>query len=409
MKSTPPKAAYITAMISLALHLFAGNAISAESSGGIKQSMKEAGMEVELVYTGEVVNNLKGGAKETDGFIYLDNIDFMITLDTEGAGLWKGGTFFLYALINNGKNPSEFVGDLQVTSNIEANESVRLYEIWYEHSFMAGKLSILGGLHDMNSEFLTTDYGGLFFNSSFGIQPDVSANVPVSIFNLAAPAIRVKIRITESFTFLAAVYDGVPGDPEDNKHSLNIVIDSEKEGFMNIAEIQFAVGGDETETLPGIYKVGAWTHTGEFQRFKTGEVKSGNSGMYGIFDQMIFRETGDQGLGVFVQAGFAPDDRNEVAYYMGGGFNYTGLFPGRDEDTLGVAVAHAKISDDLVSVEEAEGGPSRTSETTWEFTYHSQINSWLAFQPDYQIVVNPGGDPNVDAANVVSARIEVTF
>ena len=39
--------------------------------------------------------------------------------------------------------------------------------------------------------------------------------------------------------------------------------------------------------------------------------------------------------------------RNEVDFYVGGGIHYQGIIPTREDDILGLAVAHASISEDL--------------------------------------------------------------
>ena len=72
----------------------------------------------------------------------------------------------------------------------------------------------------------------------------------------------------------------------------------------------------------------------------------GNFGIYAIADQMLWRVPGtaDQGLGVFARASVGPSDRNLISTYFDGGATYKGLFPGRENDTLGVAFGVANIS-----------------------------------------------------------------
>lgn len=100
----------------------------------VKDPLADKGIDVEIVYTGEVVSNLSGGIDEDTS--YLANVDLTLQVDTEKAGLWNNGTFFVYGLNNHrsGDLPTEtFIGDLQTVSNIEAPNEFRLYELWYEH------------------------------------------------------------------------------------------------------------------------------------------------------------------------------------------------------------------------------------------------------------------------------------
>lgn len=380
------------------------------SWGGKRAALEEKGLSFELVYTGEMATNHEGGMKRDS--VYLGNVDVTVTMDTEKAGLWKGGTFFVYFLNNHGGDPTQdYIGDLQTASNIEAPNVTRLYEIWYEHRFEGEKpFSLLIGQHDMNSEFNVTEYGGLFLNSSFGIEPDISANAPVSIFPLAAPAIRLKWEPTKTSYMMAAAYDGDPGDPLDDKDPSDWHLSSD-EGAMTILEIGLNRSEEKEGGTPaGSYKAGFWYHTDEFEDVADTDGSgnpvehSGNYGLYLLIDQKLFTDKTGGELGFFLQAGGAPDDRNVVDFYLGGGIHYQGLIPGRGEDTFGLAVAQASISDKLRKNTAMEG-----HETTVELTYRAQITPWLAIQPDLQFIKNPGADPTFDDAIVSLLRFEVVL
>ncbi len=73
---------------------------------------------------------------------------------------------------------------------------------------------------------------------------------------------------------------------------------------------------------------------------------SGDFGIYGLIDQTIFQEADDpnDGASVFLRASASPGDRNLVDLYLDGGVAYRGLFPGRSDDTLGLAVGFTRIS-----------------------------------------------------------------
>ncbi len=122
----------------------------------------EPGLGFEAVYTGEVWRNTTGGLRI--GERYLDNLDLLATWngsDRPGGGRSRAQ---LYVLYNNGAGlTDELIGDLQTVSNIDAPEAWRLYEAWYEYGF-ANASSLRFGLYDLNSEFDTTETGGLFIN-----------------------------------------------------------------------------------------------------------------------------------------------------------------------------------------------------------------------------------------------------
>jgi porin len=81
----------------------------------------------------ESVANLDGGIQEDSS--ELANIDLTLAIDTDAAGWWGNGEWFVYVLGDTGDNPSDDVGDVQGISNIATDEALKLYEFWYQHSF----------------------------------------------------------------------------------------------------------------------------------------------------------------------------------------------------------------------------------------------------------------------------------
>jgi len=370
----------------------------------LKEQLEDKGISFEVVYTTEYFANTRGGIKRDD--TYLTNLDITLEVDTEKLGLWNNGQFFIYSLHNSGheKLTGEIVGDLQTVSNIEAPRTSRIYELWYQHSFLDDQLSVLLGFHDYNSEFDVTEYGGLYINSSFGIQPDISAGARPSIFPLAAPGIRIKASLHEQWELLFAVYDGDPGDPDVSEHFPRSDLNNSSGAFI-ATEVAYHF---HEEFLPGFIKVGLWNNTGDFDDVvdvnPSGNPiqRNNNIGGYLIIDKQLYEESEEQGLGGFIQFGMNDKRVNEVNLYVGGGLNYRGLIPGRDEDEVGIAVAHAVINEDIVDV-----GGRDDSETTIEATYNIQINNQIRIQPDIQYIFNPGAVSGTKDAIVAGMRVEL--
>jgi porin len=373
---------------------------------GLNAALEDRGIAVEALLKSDFLYNARGGL-ERDGTI-LGNFDLGFELDTQKAGSWRGGTFFLYALgnWNSGGPISGIVGDVQVTSNIQASAAVRLYEAWYEHRFAADRLSVLAGLHDFNSEFDTAAYGAMFINSSFGTAADIAQTVP-SIFPTTAVAVRVRVQPTEDSYLLAAVYDGKPGDPYDSKRT---TIKLKKEdGVFAAMETGLAHGEPRCNEY---YKlgVGAWLQTAQVENFD-GKLHDRNFGVYLIGEKTLYTEADDaQGLGAFVQLGYADEDRNQLAYYWGAGLRYVGLIPGRDRDEVGVAVASAWNGDEFIKFSERVAlTPVERTETVIEVAYRAEIVPGLFLQPDLQYVIHPSMDPDLENSLQIGIRLEVSF
>ena len=363
--------------------------------GGKRAALAEQGFDFEFVATVDVLGTVDGGIDE--GFESPANFDLVMTVDTGAAGWWQNGTFNFYFLGNAGGDPSLRAGDYQVASNLEAPDTFKLYEAWYEHRFANERVSVLVGLHDVNSEFYVTEHGLLFLNSSFGIGPEIGQAAP-SFFPTTSPGVRLRVTPTANTYAIAAVYDGVPGDPTD-PYGTEVAFD-DGDGVFGIGEIGLLGTGGTYYKLG----LGGWVTTAQFDDF-AGNSHNDNAGLYLIGERDLWRAEDGRGLGVFAQLGFADEDMNQTGTYAGAGVNWTGPLPSRPEDVAGFAVAHARNGDDF---RQANPGLER-AETTLEWTYLIPATPWLSVQPDVQYVVDPGMDPTLDNAVIVGFRVQVSL
>jgi len=331
---------------------------------------------VEAFYIGEVVKNLGGGDKKASQT--LGTADLSITVDTEGLGLWQGGTWFAEVIYNHGDDPSNFIGDVQTASNIADGKRKRLQQFWYDHA-LNDNVSLLLGLHDLNSEFYASEYAALFLNSSLGIGPEVSGNVGTSLWPEAGLAARLSLHNVQSYVNVV-IYDG---DPATRK------VDKATEGLMMIIEAGWLNG-------EAAYKFGLWQHSAE----KAGPDNIASpsvAGFYAVVDQPLSENTG-----VFMQLGLTQANRNEIANYFGAGLVMQEPISGRSDDTLGLAVARAGFSN---THQQANG--VLAAETAIEITYDMAITDWLTVHPAYQWIHHPSGNPALKNANVAMLRVDI--
>ena len=369
--------------------------------GGARPWLDEHGVRFELAYTGEVFSNLHGGITTDDATEYRGNVDFTITLDTQALGLWPGGSLFFYLQNGHGRGISrEYVGALQLLSNIDARDFTQISEFWIEQSLFGDRVRIKLGKQDANIDFCALEYGEDFVNSSFGLVP----TVPLPTFPDPALGIAGFLDLTDWMTLGAGVYDGAP---DGGGFGFDTAFDGVG-GGVGIVELALHTPRITDAWHSGIYRIAGWYHSGDVEEItdvSISEIFSGNHGIYLAFDQLLVKERvepGDaQGLAAFAQFGWAPGDRNALAYYAGGGLIYTGALPGRNEDVLGVGVAHIRFSD---RVEQLDG---RTHETAVELFYKAHLTPWLSLQPDLQVVLNPGG--KYDDAVTAGLRFEADF
>jgi porin len=339
----------------------------------------------------ESVSNLDGGVKT--GSRQLANLDLTLAVDTEAAGWWGSGEWFVYVLGDAGKNPSDYVGDVQGVSNIATDESLKVYEFWYQHHFADKRISVLFGLHDYNSTFYSLESAGLFTHPSFGIGPDTSQAVP-SIFSTTSTALHFTFSGEHQY-LLAAIYDGIPGDP-DNPRGTHIQFNS-GDGVFSAAEWGWADDANNKIAL------GVWQLTAEIENPVDGIVVDDNSGIYFIAEKNI-----NDVAAVFVQLGQADDSVNQLAYYGGTGITFSNFW--LDGDGLGLAVAHARNGDPyLARYKIVQGAELERAETAWEFTYFAPFTDQLSAQASLYYIQHPSMDKTLDDALALGARFYIEF
>jgi porin len=367
--------------------------------GGRRTSLDERGVALEALYTGEVFSNLHGGLDSSHATEYRGNFDLTLVLDTEALGLWSGGSWVVYLQNGHGEGISEeYVGDVQILSNIDADDFTQVSEYWLQQRLFGDAARLKLGKQDANADFCALDGAGDFINSSFGIVP----NVPIPTFPDPGLGVAVFLEPAAWLGLGMGVYDG---GPNGGTSGFDTAFDGEG-GTFGITELTLRTPALPGIREPGVYRIGGWLNTENVDEI-TGDpgphTFSGNHGLYVIFDQLLFEEgpgdTDSQGMAAFGQFSWAPGDRNELERYLGAGVIYTGAIRGRDLDMLGLGVAHAVFSD---RVRDLDG---TTHETVIELFYRAQLTPWLALEPDLQLIVNPGG--NGDDSLVLGLRFAI--
>ncbi len=353
----------------------------------------------EAYYIGEAIRNADGGIRS--GSTYLADAGLLVSTELDGLFGDVHADLFAYFLWNNGSTFSDrYVGDLQVASNIDAEQALRVYELWYEQK-LNDDVSMRFGLYDLNSEFDAIATAGLFVNSSHGIGAEYAQSgvAGPSIFPVTSLAVRFDVALTESSLLRYAVLDGVPGDPDDlSRTTIDL---GGGDGVLHALEYNYQTHG---RLRLGI---GGWLYSADFDRIDPTPADlrdDGNGGVYAFVDGPVWSSDSGVRANGFLRYGVANDDLNVFDSYLGGGIVATGLVAARPDDRLGLAFARAST-----------GGPFRRAvgdadshETTIELSYSAQVTDWLRLQPDIQYVINPGADPALDDALVIGLRFELS-
>ncbi|MBY4639900.1 carbohydrate porin [Gluconacetobacter entanii] len=373
-----------------------------------------------------------------------------LTVDTEKLFGLKGGLFNVSALQTRGRSISQdHLANFNPVSGFEADRSTRLFELWYQQSFLGGKLDVKIGQQDLDTEFLISDYASLYLNANFGwpMAPSVNLYGGGPSWPLSSPAIRIRYRPSEKFTFMfAAADDNPPGnrynstpiqqatgsisgynsDPTsqtyDGANGTNFNMGT---GALLMTELQYALNPQPADMsnvtknpgLPGVYKLGGFYDTAKFADYRynrnggslgaavanataatpqsdlTPRWDRGNWMVYGIIDQMIWRPslTSARSVGVFVRATGNGGDRNQISFAIDAGLNLKAPFKGRDNDTIGLGWGIGRASSGLRQFDRDSQTLVQGNENHLELTYQAQVTPWMVMQPDFQYVWHPSG------------------
>lgn len=388
--------------------------------GGVRSYLERNGITFTLNYTNDFLANVGGGIKP--GSVLLGVFQPQLDLDLEKLAGWEGGKFHTHGLITHGPffSPT-YLGNILAVSNLEAGPVARLYSFWYQQSAFNDRLSVRAGLMSADSLFLQSKTAANFINNGISWPTFLAANLPAGgpAYPLPDPGIRVRIKLADDVAFQAAVFSGDPSGRNGSNQSLPLptgTVISFRGGAFLIAEASYLPNqGKDANGLPGAYRIGAWYHTSPRfgdQRFdntglsladpqSTGIPLNhiGDSGIYGVVDQMLYRVRGtdDQGLSAFARAGGVPNDRNLINFYADGGLLYKGLIPHRPDDKIGVAAAYARVGNNARGLDFDTGFfgnsfyPVRSGETAVEMMYQAQLTPWWMVQPEVQYIIRPGG------------------
>ena len=408
--------------------------------GGLRTALGNYGITLNINDSENLLGNYSGGLRK--GTTMQGLTTGVLELDTGKAFGWQGGTFHVSALQIHGHSlSSNYLDNLQAANGNEAENTTRLWELWYDQAFDYNLADFKLGQQSIDNEFMISKYSGLFVNTMAGWplipSDDLYGGGPA--YPLSSLGARIQFKPSDNQNLLAGVFDDNPGggafsddaqqlDHHGTKFNLHT-------GALFIAEYQYAVNQptvgdmvtspDQTQGLPGMYKIGFWYDTGFFpdQRYSNANgsplMHHGNYSFYVVADQTIWQSGADAArtLNLFGRIMGAPDPQNMIDFFANGGITLAAPLPGRDNDQAGIDFGIGKISSRLQGADRDQGLKAQTTEQLVELTYQAQLLPWLVVQPDVQYIFNPGAgipDPADPAHNirnelVAGARFTTTF
>jgi porin len=405
------------------------------SLDGIRPVLAARGMAISLDYTGEIFGVVHGGLDRGAEWAGLGNLVF--DRADRAGGAMPEVAFHANIYATHGHSISgERAGDAGHLSNIDFPRAVRLFECWLDWAPGGEGWSIRAGQLALDAEFAVVEPAAVFCHSDFGACGAMSANVPLPIFAIATPGIRLRLA-HDSWYVQAAVYDGNPdpatfADPSpgapsggtSNRHGLTWRFSAD-EGALTIIETGWQ---SQSEGGWGAH-LGAFYHTDTFsdQRYdRTGRLLAdpmadgeprahqGDYGFYGVIAGRIGRIANGTAEG-FARVAAVPANRNAVGGSWEIGAAATGLWSGRPDDVVALGFAGLEWSRSARgAVADANRwsamvAPLPDAERVVELTWRIALRPGWTLQPDVQWLWHPGGSAALPDALAVGLRTYLSF
>lgn len=324
------------------------------------------------------------------GAALLNKIQVSATLSGERLGL-GGWSAHAQIIRFDGQSLSSRLGDIQTADNIEAVPVTRLFEAYLAKKWGDDKRSVAvrAGLIDLNSQFDSVDPASLMLNSSHGIGPDLShsgRNGP-SIYPVTAFGTTITWVGSQTWTFRVGALDGVAGSPSHPRAFFAERL-RPSDGLLLIGQADWQL------TKNSRLETGAWAYTAA-NLGPAGRKAHDHGGYISYEAPLSFLPH----LNFWLRAGVANAAAQPIVGYVGTGIVQQGTFPGRPDDRLGFAIAHAIIGHPAV---DALG--LHNAETSLELTYQVKVSHRFVLQPDVDYVRRPAGQSHAPDAIGVGLR-----
>ena len=383
---------------------------------GFNGGLADAGIELELGVTQIYQQNVRGGiSKHRRAGRFSGSYDLELTADLQKLLGVEGGS--LYMLTEGVWSKSAGIDAPSVGSAFGVNGDARarramdITELWYEQAFWGdslrirlGKMDLSGGFehHGCPVAFDCSTYAGdettQFLNGALINNP----TIPFPDYGLG-----VAVRYSPArFWYVSAAVTDAQADIRETGFSTTF---HKEDYFFYIFETGITPQLNSARgPLQGAYRVGLWYDPQPKAISVDGSRNYRDDvGFYLTCDQLLAKENAEpedqQGLGAFFRYGYANSKRNDISKFWSAGFQYQGLFEGRDDDVLGFGFAQGVFSN------RASSTYTDDYENAFELYYSVGIMPWLNISPSIQYIANPGGDRTTSDAVVLGARLQMRF
>ena len=384
-----------------------------EDWAGFRNELNRLGITPTASYTTQLMGNPSGG--QSRGFTYAGTLQALIFWDLDKLLRIPGLSFNVGGAWSTGKNLSaDYVGNIftiQSTYSAPNNgtNNLTLGQIYLQQQLFNSSLIIAAGRLAPQSTFAVMPVLNQYING--GINPAtglLSINDPS--FTQYPPGVEWGVQalynVTPRFQIAAGVFNNNQNSANGAKGGIDFSLQQGNRGALSVVQVNYLFNHAKNDTgLPGQYTVGGFYDSNKFSSLSNlNSTESGTYSIYGLFQQMIYRDGGvdsQKGLTIWGEISIAPKSSvNILPYFAGGGLSYQGLIPQRGDDIVSAAVISGILSRNI---------PRTTAETVIEANYQINLKRWLSITPDIQYVIRPSGSSSIGNALVLGTQVAISF
>lgn len=381
------------ALVACTIAMGSATAAVAQSTDEVRSRPFEVG----IVYKGDVmgVDAGRGGRDVT----YLDNVDLTVAADMEQAIGWRGATAFVDLLNNFGGRPNDTAGTLQGVNNIEVGApNLYLYQAWVQQGFADGRLTVLAGRYDINSEFYSNPAAGQLIGPAFGMGSELASTGPngPSIFPRTELAVRVRYAGTRNYGQFAVVRAPRGTVDQGGRRTALFIAEAGRRGPTTVSIGAWAYSRHQPEIVPPGVSAG------------TGEAVS--RGAYVLMERDLSGAPDRPGYWrAFVRAGVSDGATTPFGNGVQLGISGRGIIPSRPDSGISIGYAMAGLSRRYRRANPVGAPVLAASENVLELTCNDRVLPFLTLQPDIQYVARPSGLRDAKGVVVMGLRAIINW
>lgn len=382
---------------------------------GTRDALRDHGFTWDISSTQFYQGVTTGGLR--DGFAYGGRADYLLNINGEKAGLWKGLFIDLHGETRYGDSANDRTGTLlpvniglsvPVTDGtVTALTGVKITQALSENfAVFFGKINTADGF---NQPFTGGAMGiNGFMNAGVLFPPILARTIPYSTYGAGFAVLR-----NFEPVFTAAVFD---------THNTPTTSGFD-EFFTNGATVNLQAnlptkfrGLPGHYSIGGVYSSGTYTNLDNLPYFLASRLQGelpplprtkGSWAVYGLFDQAVYVDPCNpkRSWGFFGHAGITDGNPNPLKWSSAVGVGGSSVLPCRKQDSWGVGYFYAGLSDDLKNF--APRLLPLGDEYGVELFYNIGVTPWCHITPDLQIVAP--ARQRADTALVFGVRAKIDF